>query len=474
MSISANALKKHLVRLNEEAKGRHVSRFLCYGHDAFFAYLSGNEPRRLSIVLSDREPRIYLGEGSYDVPSLESQFADLLRKELSNAYLAAIEEEGDDRVALLSFTIINSVYKEEGRSLYFEMIPHHANLILVDEEGKVVSAFRPGSMEDERPLLRGMAYELPRKKDFAIQADEPFDEAAYVNSCLDKEKELAETRKKDRFGAFIEAEKRRAKLLERKIKAIEGDIRSSREHFNDGEIGDYIFMNKSSLIERSPSIAIEGKTIPLDPSKTLSTNAQTFYRRAKKAKATAALGEENLVKAKKELSALLSTLALIKEADESGLEELFKEELKQSKTPSKNGKAPQKGLALAGSTIPYEVLFGTTRILFGKSAKENDCLTFLLDTSKNHAWLHVLGTTGSHLMIKKDAPTKDEIRMGAELCLLNSRMASGEVMVALRKDVRKGAVPGQAIVKKFETVHVSHVSEQAEKLFETARKMELK
>lgn len=473
MSLTANELKQHLQILSRLVVGHHISRFIAYSGTAFFAILSGEGPHRLSLVLSDENPRLYASEEGKEVPSLESPFAVLLKKELSNAYITGLQTVNDDRVALLSLTIINSVYKEEGRSLYFELIPHHANLILCNEEGQIISAFRPGSMEDERPCLKGLRYLLPEKKGF-VSEEKPFDEKVYEESCASSEKELEEKRKKDRFGFLYDEFERRRKLLERKIKAINGDVAKAEEHLGDGAFGDFIFMNLQSLNPKVESLEVDGRPAQLDPSKTLSTNAQIFYKRAKKARGTIASSSVSLAKTMNGLSEVEASLALLRKADEAGLEELAKTwGLTATKRLGEKKKADKGVSRLSRDSIPFATDYHGTKILFGKSAKQNDCLTFLLDTSKGHSWLHVNGSTGSHVMIKKENPSLDEIRVAAEICLLNSGLSEGEVMLASREDVRKGPVAGLAIVKKFRLLRLAKVSSESQELIRKATKVEL-
>jgi len=473
MSISAADLKKHLNSLRPLLVGRHLSRLVAYCENAYYAFLAGEGPHRLAIVLSDDDPRLYLAKDGKDVPSLESGFSDLLRKELANAFVTGLDVVNDDRVACLSLTIINSVYKEEGRSLYFELIPHHANLILCDEDDNVIAAYRPGSLEDERPFLKGMHYVYPPKKDF-LEKPSSFDENDYDEKCLSKEKELDEKRKNDRFGFLFVELNHKEKLLERKEKAVEEDIERAKSHLNDGDYGDYIYMNMSSLKERQPNLLIEGETIALDPSKSLSVNAQTFYKRAKKSRVAIELETKNLETIKNDLLDAKSALSLLKEADEEGLETLAKTwGLSAQKRVKEKKKESTESNHLSREVLPYFVDYKGTKILFGKSARQNDTLTFLLDTSKGHTWLHVNGTTGSHVMVKKENATAEEIQMAAEIALLNSSLVEGEVMVTSRSEVRKGQVPGLAIVKKFTILRLKSVSKDAIELLKSARKVEL-
>jgi hypothetical protein len=83
-----------------------------------------------------------------------------------------------------------------------------------------------------------------------------------------------------------------------------------------------------------------------------------------------------------------------------------------------------------------------------------------------------MGDTGSHVMIKKESPTKDEILAACEVALINSKKDDGEVMMAERKDVRKGSVSGQAIVKKFTTIRISSIRQSTKNLVNSAKKYE--
>nr|MCR5514153.1 NFACT RNA binding domain-containing protein [Bacilli bacterium] len=125
---------------------------------------------------------------------------------------------------------------------------------------------------------------------------------------------------------------------------------------------------------------------------------------------------------------------------------------------------------LSVSSLPYYVEFEGTKILYGKTSKQNDCLTFLFETAKDHLWFHVMGNSGSHVIIKKDDPTEEEINLAASIALLNSKQEEGEVMMAYRKDVRKGSVPGQAIVKTFKTLRLNSLNKNTKEVLNKAKK----
>lgn len=470
MSLKANALKSYLAYLKPSLVSHHLSRPLFYTENTIYFHASGDQ-NRFVISLDDANPRFYLADDDVGVSSLESKFLDVLKKELGNAYVVDIEQVNGDRVIRFSLTVINGVYKEEGRTLYLELIPHHANLILCNDQDVVIGAYRSGEMSDERPMLRGLHYLAPAKKDFP-DTNESFDPKSYVQVCLQDEKALAERRKKDRFGWLFESLKKKAKLLERKSLALSNDKAEAESHLNDGDKGDAIYMKYSELNNRMGSFTYEGLTIDLDPSRSLSANAELYYRRAKKAKETLKMNAVNEKANAQAIADVNSALLQLASSDEEGLEELAKELGISPQKPAQNKKS-RDWMGLSHDSLPFEVELKGTKILFGKSAKQNDCLTFLLDTAKEHPWLHVRGTTGSHVMIKKANPSDEEILTACEIALLNSGEKDGDVLYTLRKNVRKGNVMGLAIVKESKTIHLKKIRPETPSLLSGAVRMKL-
>ncbi|MCQ2773017.1 MAG: NFACT family protein, partial [Bacilli bacterium] len=458
MRLSAENLKIYIDFLKEKVLSKHIARPFFYSANTIFFHISGKGDKRFVISLDDAEPRFYSTKNEIDVRGKDSKFIDQLAKEMNNSFVVDMEAVNDDKILKMSLTIINSVFKEEGRTLYFEMIPRHPNLILTDLNDKVILSYRPGELTDPRPLLKGMQYVYPPKMEFPNE-DMNFTAEKYLDHCLSLESQLTERRKKDRFGYILSALKSKEKSLRRKIESITKDAEEAKNHLEDGRFGHAIYTCYSDIPANATSFEYEGETIELDPLKPLAKNAELYYKKAKKSKQSIIMCDVYVEKAKKELEDVVSALEQIKYADEAGLETLEKElGLGGKKTPgSKKIKGAFEGLSLA--TIPYQVEYKGTRILFGKTSKQNDCLTFLFGTTKTHVWLHVMGDSGSHIVIKKDNPSKDEIRIAAEIALLNSNKVDGEVMYTLRKNVRKGNAMGQAIVKEFDIIRINDISD---------------
>jgi predicted ribosome quality control (RQC) complex YloA/Tae2 family protein len=103
-------------------------------------------------------------------------------------------------------------------------------------------------------------------------------------------------------------------------------------------------------------------------------------------------------------------------------------------------------------------------VLVGKSASDNDALTFRL-ASQRDFWLHVAGASGSHVVVRNpegiESLPRETLRFAAALAARHSKAKSAggklTVHVARVKDVGKerGAPPGQVVLRRFRSVKVS-------------------
>lgn len=464
MAISGKEFLSYAKALEERIQNKHISRPILISRDTLFFHLSGKGDRRFVISLDKAFPRCYSAPFDSNLPSIDSPVYSLFRKELGNAYIAKVDQENDDRILRFTLTTVNNVYKEETRYLFFEMLSMHPNLVLTDENRKIIAYTHGASLESKRPIIKGVSY-FPPEKTFRNEEQLPFDYDAFLSSCLEKEKDIYEERKKDRFGPLLKAYETKKKRLERKLLSIEGDKKEALKHIDDSSIADYIYTNLDT-IDKDASLNIEGKIITLDSSKSLPENANAFYKKAKKAKIALKEAEKNQKETEEELTETSSCLSLLKMSDEEGLESFAKE----WGLFSKKGKEPEIG----GANIPYSIESDGTTYLFGKNAKQNDTLTFLIDTCKTHYWFHVNEARGSHVMIKKDDPSDEEVLLAAEIALLGANESDGDIMMAERKYVYKGSVPGQAIVREYKTIHLKNVRAKTKELFINAKKMNLR
>ncbi len=465
MSLKVDQLHQLSLLLSQKLKGSHLSKIIQYDDSTFV--MANSRGGRLVFSLNSADPLVYISPSSFQVTSFSTNMSMIMRKQLSNAVIDDIAVLNNDRVLAFSVTSINDVYQEEKLTLIAELIPTKANLILLDKDKKVIAALRTNTIESPRPIFRGVTYEAPLGNNFVGGEANPFDYDSYTASCIKKEAFLEQRRKKSKYHSLFVYLSSKKKAANRKIKSIEMDIEKANEHLNDGEYGNFIFMNLDNIDVSTGVMDYYGTPVELDKRRSASDNAEAFFKRAKKAKATVKLGQSNLEKAKKELEEYTQVEKILSLASEDSLEAYSKQ---YGLDKIKDGKSTP----LSDSAIlPYSVTIDEVTYLFGKNARQNDCLSFLLDTAKTHIWIHVKDNHGAHLIIKKDNPSEEEIEKGCELALLASNLEMGEVMYTPHVNVRRGNVPGQAIVKEYRSALIRSISPQVRDAYASARKVSL-
>ncbi len=396
--------------------------------------------------------------------SLSSPFLEAFKKAFPNPYIEDISLLNEDRIVSFEAAIINRVYKEEKRFLLVELFPSRPNLLVLDEEGRILWVYRPSSLESKRPLMKGLSYSLPPKEtEEAINVAAPFDFPSYLEETKKEIEKIVLLRKKEKFSSYLKELQNKAKHAKRKIAAIESDVASAKKHLNDGEKGDAIYMHLEEIDLQSGFFEYDGRKIPLDPSLSLPMNASRYYQKAKKARETIKRCEANLGNAQKELDDALAAIYELDHADEAALEKMMSAEGKGHKKISD---------ALFGSSsLPYEVRYEGTRIAFGRNARQNDALSFLLLTAKNHLWFHILGDKGPHVIIKSDDPSPEIIHLAAEIAIKEAKKVDGLVMMTAHKNIKKGRSEGEVIIKEYETIRVDKISPTTIELLKSAKKM---
>ncbi len=126
-------------------------------HDIIIRFWTGREDLRLLLSTAPDLSRLHLTGQAFPNPPAPPRFCQLLRARIAS--LEAIEQVPDDRIVRLRFR----GPKGEGRYvLVAELIGRHANLILLDEQGRIVDALQrvPG-VEGGRQVLPGQPYRLP-------------------------------------------------------------------------------------------------------------------------------------------------------------------------------------------------------------------------------------------------------------------------------------------------------------------------
>lgn len=132
-----------------------------------FVLHAGGVSRRLCFIAGSNVPHFSYSRKERENLPTPSMFCMLLRKHLQGGKLIACEQLGFERATRFTFTSRDELGFGVKRYLIAEMMGKYSNLILLDEEEKILSALKivDFSASRVRQVLPGMHYTLPPKQE---------------------------------------------------------------------------------------------------------------------------------------------------------------------------------------------------------------------------------------------------------------------------------------------------------------------
>ena len=164
---------------------------------------------RLFVSVKPGRARINLTEERPENPAQPPMFCMLLRKHLTGAKILKITQDGFERIATLHLSAVNEMGDTVEFKLVCELISNQANLILVDESGKIVDALRRSDIETTKRIIHpGASYVLPPKQEKISLVDSDVD--TVLNVILSQNNQTCEK-------AFLESVDGISPLIAREI-----------------------------------------------------------------------------------------------------------------------------------------------------------------------------------------------------------------------------------------------------------------
>ncbi len=117
---------------------------------------------KLLICLRSGSARIGVTTASFDNPADPPGFCKLLRRHLSSAKIVEIKQANFERIVIIKFMSYNEMGDVIYPFLAVELITGRENLVLCNEDGRILDALRRSDIETaSRLLVPGAKYELP-------------------------------------------------------------------------------------------------------------------------------------------------------------------------------------------------------------------------------------------------------------------------------------------------------------------------
>lgn len=201
----------------------------------------------------------------------------------------------------------------------------------------------------------------------------------------------------------------------------------------------------------------ESITIPLNPQKSPSDNAQNYFSRYQKAKNAIKIVHEQIEKAQDEIVYLEQLLQQLESASTKDVEEI-REELEEEGY-LRIRKQTKKKKSNAKPVLEQYTSSDGTQILVGKNNKQNDYLTSRV-AGREEIWLHTKDIPGSHVVIKNPNPSEQTIKEAANIAAYFSKARESSSVPVDFTEVKqvkkpKGAKPGFVIYDGQQTLYVT-------------------
>lgn len=452
MRISHSSYQKYINSLLEEIRGEKLySPLLLNNKSLLFPFVEKNK-EVLFINLNPKCPLVFKTTNDLFFSSFENNFLNRFRKYYGKTEIKNISLKEDDLIIRLD---LYSTDNDVNFTLMIELIPNSPNVFVLDENEIVKDHFFKFK---NRSFNVGEKYSYPENEKL-IEGE------IKISPRLIEEKtaEEIEIRSKEKYATFIKFLNTKIKGIDRKIAAIENDIKIAGKNLIYQEIADDIFASGIDLKSHQNSYKYGSKNYELDPAKTLLENAQHFYHKTKKAKQTMDRAKINIDNASKEIAEYRHIFEQFEAANE-----LKKDELLALYTNNKKKKETKPTFL----NRPWKVNLNGTIIYFGRNASQNDYLSFVMKLDREFTWMHIKDKSGAHLVIANKKPTENELLTAAEIALLCSRATTGEVSYTKKKNVRRGHVLGEALLKNYSLIKLNNIRKETVALFEKAVRLD--
>lgn len=469
MALDAICLSAVIYELRSALIGGKIDKIHQPGRDEIVLSMrTGNGNVKLLLSAGPNHPRPQLTGLNRENPAEPPMFCMLLRKHLTGGRLLEIDQPPMERIAIFRFETLNELCDRQERKLVLECISRRANLLLLDENDRVIECLRriEGDITSgKRAVLPGLFYRLPephvglaplleREKEARGEGEDWCDKLlAYVAAgeftptLLTRDGRPAdytflpitqygdETTQKtyETFGELMDdfyyareqADRAKQKgqdlvktvtnarsRVARKLanQRIELEQTKNREQLR--EIGDILTSNLYALKKGLTGVSLnnfyhpenESIYITLDPLLSPQQNAAKYYKEYNKAKKAENVLTQLIAKGEDDLAYLEGVLETISKSEGEKDLQEIRQELIETGFAKRQKKGKGREKKIASKPMEFRSSSGL-RISVGKNNTQNDLLT--KQAGRGDIWLHTQKVHGSHVILRCEGDELD-------------------------------------------------------------------
>lgn len=256
-----------------------------------------------------------------------------------------------------------------------------------------------------------------------------------------------------------------SKKYKTKLKKLEKTLNEAKDADRFRLFGELLTANMHRIKRGDRTVEVvnyydpEQKTvpIPLNPNRTPSENAQSYFKKYNKAKTARRVVREQIEATKREIAYFDS---LSQQVDAASLKDI--EEIREELVAGgylKNKKTGRKKKKRTHPEVDHYFASDGTPILAGKNNRQNDYLTMKV-AGREEIWMHAKDIPGSHVVVRSERPDRQTLAEAATIAAFFSKSRFGSrvpVDYTKVKHVKKpnGAKPGFVIYTDQKTVFVT-------------------
>ncbi|MCI2953620.1 NFACT family protein [Staphylococcus caprae] len=497
--------------------------------------------------------RLQITNKKYDNPFDPPMFARVFRKHLEGGFIQNIRQVGNDRRVEIDVQSKDEIGDTMYRTIILEIMGKHSNLILVDENRKIIEGFKhlTPNTNQYRTVMPGFEYEAPpsqnklnpyevsgqealkyidfnsgkiskqllntfegfsplitneivSRRQFMTQdtLPEAYDEVMAetllapvplfhknhetgkedfyfmklnqfyddivqydsLNDLLDRYYDARGERErvKQRANDLVRFVQQQLQKQQNKLSKLIDEYESAKDKETQQLYGELITANIYRIKQGDESVTAlnyytgEEVTIPLNPTKSPSVNAQYYYKQYNRLKTREHELDHQIQLTKENIDYFSNIEQQLDHITVDDIDDIRDELADQGFMKQRKNHKKKKNAQIKLQT--YRSSDGDT-ILVGKNNKQNDYLTNK-KAQKSHIWFHTKDIPGSHVVILNDHPSEETIKEAAMIAGYFSKAGnSGQIPVDYTeiKNVHKpsGAKPGFVTYDNQKTLYAT-------------------
>ena len=456
-----------------------------------------HQPQDLSLTLDVRSPgatvtlvicaeprlaRLHFISKKYPNPPTPPPFCQFLRSHLEGGRIEAMTQQPGDRLVYVNIRKDDNTY-----ILVIALLGNQANVFLLNDKYLLLRSLkesrlqigeqfvppnaRVSSTSESSSPWRESTNEHVSPKDELFAATYPISAAmeAYYEK---KEQEDSQHRLHDQQLAHA---KKSLKAAKGKLRALQEDLQKAERYREYGRYGELMKHalhtmrrgHETATLTDYFDPALPTLTLPLDPAKDPVRNMEDYFRKHHKY-----LGaqEHLLPRIERQQQTVEKLEAQLTQIEQGRVDQNFSPKTSKKNQPPPPPRPSKTRPAPAQGYRTYTSIDGIP-ILVGKTAKDNDHLTFKVG-HPDDLWLHARGTPGSHVIVrleKGQTVPHETLKDAATLTLWFSdlrKSGKGEVIYTLQKFVKKGKgfKPGAVQVTQDKSIWIECKEDRLERL----------